>query len=617
MNRKEMQPLLDQGIFREIDIHFARFITRLSGDDDPALFFAAALLSRAAGEGDVCFDLSEAERITLVTDGRKRDVFVPPDLQTWLKILRSSSVVGNPGDFTPLILDDRYRLYLYKYRQYEEWVADGIRARAGWKTDEINWSIFKERLSRLFPDSGKNNTDRQKAAVFVSVLKPLCVISGGPGTGKSTIISMILSMFFKQNMEKELSVALTAPTGKAASRMREAISNGMKLLPSECRIEEDALPRASTIHRLLGAIPGSPFFRYNAENLLPCQLVIVDEASMVDMALMARLIKAVPQDAGLILIGDRDQLASVEAGAVLADICDTGHVHGFSMDFKRKYLEITGNRIDTTDEMENQPGIQDCVVQLKKSYRFGTESGIGEVSRAVNNGDGELALGIIKRKKYKEIQWKPIPAPNLLSRTLKEYIIHGYKGYLKAEDPIEAFHLFERFRILCALRNGPYGVSALNLIVEKVLKDEKLISPGKVWYRGRPVLITKNDYNLRLFNGDIGIILPDPDFGNELRAFFLSGEEKLRKFSPMRLSEYQTAYAMTVHKSQGSEFEKIIFILPDRDTPVMTRELIYTGITRAKNGVEVWGKEELFLKGVSRRTKRASGLHDMLWRRDA
>ena len=613
MNRKEMQPLLDEGIFREIDIHFGRFITRLSGEDNPALFFAAALLSRAAGEGNVCFDLSEAERITLVAKGLKRDVFLPPDTDTWLKILRSCSVVGRPGDFTPLILDDRYRLYLYRYWQYEKWVADGIRTRTGWKRDKINWSVFKERLSKLFPNVGENNTDWQKTAVFVSVLKPLCVISGGPGTGKSTVISMILSMFLRQNMKKELSVALTAPTGKAASRMREAISNGMKLLPSECRIEENALPRASTIHRLLGAIPGSPFFRYNAENLLPYQLVIVDEASMVDMALMAKLIKAVPQDAGLILIGDRDQLASVEAGAVLADICDTGQVHDFSMDFAKKYLEITGTRIDATDEKEGQSGIQDCVVQLKKSYRFGAESGIGEASRAVNNGDGELALSIIKRKKYKEIQWRHIPAPNLLSRTLKEYVINGYKDYLKAEDPIEVFHLFERFRILSALRNGPYGVSALNLIVEKILKDEKLISSGKVWYRGRPVLITKNDYNLRLFNGDIGIILPDPDSGNELRAFFLSGEEKLRKLSPIRLSEYQTVYAMTVHKSQGSEFGRIIFVLPDRDTPVITRELIYTGITRARNGVEVWGKEGLFLKGVSRRTKRTSGLHDMLW----
>jgi len=255
MNRKEMQPLLDEGIFREIDIHFGRFITRLSGEDNPALFFAAALLSRAAGEGNVCFDLSEAERITLVAKGLKRDVFLPPDTDTWLKILRSCSVVGRPGDFTPLILDDRYRLYLYRYWQYEKWVADGIRTRTGWKTDKINWSVFKERLSKLFPNVGENNTDWQKTAVFVSVLKPLCVISGGPGTGKSTVISMILSMFLRQNMKKELSVALTAPTGKAASRMREAISNGMKLLPSECRIEENALPRASTIHRLLGAIP--------------------------------------------------------------------------------------------------------------------------------------------------------------------------------------------------------------------------------------------------------------------------------------------------------------------------------------------------------------------------
>jgi len=342
-------------------------------------------------------------------------------------------------------------------------------------------------------------------------------------------------------------------------------------------------------------------------------MVIVDEASMVDLALMSKLVQALPSDARLVLLGDKDQLASVEAGAVLGDICDTGRIHGFSKDLLNRFREITGDPADISPGNSSGPVIKDSVVELKKNYRFGLESGIRAVSRAVNQGDGNLALRILKSGEYDDIKWTTLPEPNDLYRVIRGNVLHGFKPCLETKDPFVAHSLFGRFRILCALRKGPYGVWAQNLLVEQVLREENLIDTDKRWYRGRPVMITKNDYNLGLFNGDIGIILPDPETDHDLRAFFISPDGALRSFLPVRLPEHETVYAMTVHKSQGSEFDKALLILPDRHTPILTRELIYTGITRAKKSIEVWGTERVFIEGVSQRIERSSGLRDALW----
>ena len=609
VNQKDIQRLLDKGIFSEIDVHFARLMTRLSEQDVPELFLAAALVSHAASEGHVCLDLSSVEGKTLMTDEPGTEDFFCPELQEWRKALDSCSVIGRPGAYSPLIMDDRSRLYLYRYWQYEKTLADDIRARVAGDIAEIDVPRLKEGLSRLFPKTHDGQTDRQRMAAFVSVMKSFCVISGGPGTGKSTVIAKIMALILEQTNSIQMRIALAAPTGKAAARLEEAINNGKQMLSVTDPIKEAIVAEASTIHRLLGTVPGSPYFRHNAGNPLPVDTVIIDEASMVDLALMSKLVQAVPPNGRLILLGDRDQLASVEAGAVLGDICDTGRIH------RRQGGMADPNRI------------QDCVVQLNKSYRFGTDSGIGALSRAVNKGDGKQALSLLKGSEYQDVGWKTVPtsppgrspahrstgAGNALHRALKEIIIQGYKPYLEAGDPMEIFHLFKRFRILCALRKGPHGVSTLNLLAEQVLREENLINPENRWYRGRPVLITRNEYNLGLFNGDIGIILPDPASDYDFRAFFLFPDGTLRKVMPIRLPEHETVYAMTVHKSQGSEFDKALLLLPDRHTPVLTRELIYTGITRARQSVEVWATERVFLEGVSRRTERASGLRDALW----
>jgi len=342
--------------------------------------------------------------------------------------------------------------------------------------------------------------------------------------------------------------------------------------------------------------------------------VVVDEASMVDLALMSKLVQGLPEQARLILLGDKDQLASVEAGAVLGDICDTGNTHSFSRRFGSNIKMITGCNIDV-DELhgENEPAIQDCICQLQKSYRFGSDSGIGVVSGAVNAGDEDLAIALLMGGKYGDIEWKELPQPNALSRAIKDTVLGGFKDYLRASDPWDIFQLFDRFRMLCALREGPYGVVALNTLVEQILMKEKLIEPDMKWYPGRPVLITSNDYNLRLFNGDVGIVLPDPGANNDLRVFFPAADGTMRRFHPIRLPEHETVYAMTVHKSQGSEFDGLLLLLPDRESPVLTRELIYTAITRARERVEIWGTERVFRTAISRRIERTSGLRDALW----
>jgi exodeoxyribonuclease V alpha subunit len=613
MDEKDIQHLQQAGIFSELDLHFARLMARLSGEKAPGLFLAAALVSRATGEGHICMDISVLQGKPLSIDGPANGVFVCPELKTWHKLLESQSVVGRPGDYRPLILDDRSRLYLYRYWEYEKRLADDLTKRAAGEIHEIYMPLLKAGFSRLFAATKNGEQDWQKVAAYVSVTKRFCVISGGPGTGKSTVIAKILALILEQTGDRKMRIALAAPTGKAAARLKEAVQKGKEMLPEEDDFKEAIITEASTIHRLLGTVSGSPYFRHNAENPLPVDLAVIDEASMVDLALLSKLVQAVPADARLILLGDRDQLASVEAGAVLGDICNTGHVHGFSEEFCRKFEEITGDRIDKIPGSGSEQDIRDCIVQLEKSYRFGKESGIGALSRAVNRGDIHIAMSLLKNGEHDDIKWKPLPQPDALERALRETVIACYKPYLKAEDTLKIFHLFERFRILCALRKGPFGVSALNSIVEQVLKKEKLIDPDRPWYRGRPVLITRNDYNLELFNGDIGIILPDPTSNHELRAFFMSADRAPLKFLPARLPEHETVYAMTVHKSQGSEFDRVLLLLPDRDVPVLTRELIYTGITRARQGVEVWGKDSVFLKGVGRRTLRASGLRDALW----
>jgi len=599
----------DTGLFSEIDLQFARFMMRISSRADEAIFLAAALVSRATGNGHVCLDLKAVAGQPLNSESDHGNGIVCPGLSSLLKSLERSGVVGRPGDEMPLILDEEYRLYLFRYWEYEHLLVRKIEESVKPWFADIDEDVLKKGLGWFFETESGTSPDWQEVACFAAVTRPFCVISGGPGTGKSTVVARILALMALQDEESPLQMALVAPTGKAAQRLQEAIRAATEDARFPESIRKNLPSEASTIHRLLGTISGSPFFRHHAENPLAVDGVIVDEASMVDLPLMSKLVQALPPRARLILLGDQDQLASVEAGAVLGDICDRGAAHHHSGAFCARYHRLTGQVIPEG----SGPLIQDSLVRLEKNYRFGEVSGIGGVSRAVNRGDGEEALVILKSGTQEDVSWVKLPDPANLPGALRNKVVSGYRAYLETQDPEEAFFALERFRIMCALRKGPYGVLKLNRVVERILQAENLINPKGPWYRGRPILIMRNDYPLGLFNGDVGLILPDRSAGADLRAFFRKQDGSIRKIHPARLPEHETVFAMTVHKSQGSEFDDVVLILPDQPSPVLTRELIYTGLTRARKRAEVWGREEVFLEGVRKRIERSSGLREALW----
>jgi len=617
MNKKHINGLYHKGNITDTEFYFAKFIVEIDKNDDPDIFLAAALVSRATGNGDVYLDLGAAAETSISLELNGDGALKAPELSEWSKKIRQSPAVGQPGDFRPLILDKKNRLYLYRYWEYEHHLSDAINRRLREDIPNIDRTLLKDSLKRLFPINDEDSKWLKVAAV-IAAFKKFCVITGGPGTGKTFTMAKILALLLELSRKDRLNILLAAPTGKAAAKIGESVKAAKKTLNCEKNII-DAIPdEAYTIHRMLKTIPGSPYFRHNAENPLIADIVVVDEASMVDLALMSKLMAAVSDDARLILIGDRDQLASVETGFVMADICDRNNVHTFSRYFCEQFQDITQQRIDISkEEQKNKPGIYDSMVVLKKSYRFAESGGIGECSRAVNHGNIDDAFFHLKNNPD-TIDWKEISEPGALSKALSEWVIQKYSEYLNADDPHKALELFSQFKILCAVKVGSLGVNAINRLAEQILSGKGLIDPDKFsthpWYRGRPVLITRNNYSLELFNGDVGVTMTAPDSkSKELFVYFQGVSGEPRRFLPNRLPEHETAYAMTVHKSQGSEFEKVLLILPNQDYPVLTRELLYTGITRARKNISIWGTEGIIKTTIFRKIERTSGLKDALW----
>lgn len=608
---QHLDQLYRQQYLSALDLHFARFIRGFAGNDAAEVELAAALVSRWRGEGHICLDLSmTAGKILLPGTG---DSVRCPELDPWRQTLSESPVVGRPGEWKPLVLAGT-RLYLYRYWEYENKLAAILKQRMAAEFPAFDEDRLRDGLDRLFPPAASSPaTDWQKVAAFTAFAKPFSVISGGPGTGKTFTVAKILALLSEQSGGKPLRIALTAPTGKAAARMQEAIGEAKSTLP--CTEEaKAALPAAaSTIHRLLGSVPHAPQPRYHEDNPLPVDVVVVDEGSMIDLALLSRLVQAIPDSARLILLGDKDQLASVEAGAVFGDICPAGHRPAYSPAFAETCRRVTGESIPVQVTVRAVPPAADCHVELRRNYRFHGESGIAAASRAVNEGDGPGALNILKTAPAGDARWQHLPSPEALHKSLENTLVEAFAGYLTTNDPQDVFGRFSLLRIFCVLREGPYGIGHVNNLVEEILHRRKIILRDRPWYFGRPVLITRNDYTARLYNGDIGIFLPDPEGHNEPRVFFPTPEGTFRKILPSRLGSYETVFAMTVHKSQGSEFDRVLCLLPDRDTPLLTRELIYTALTRARRDVAIWGREDVFIKAVSRRIERSSGLRDALW----
>lgn len=582
---------------RDIDVVFADFVcSRESGSRD-ILRKAAISASSAVGHGDICVHLA--------------DLFGGADAASAAEALRGAQSVGRPGDYCPLILDEHGRLYLYRYWKYESDLAGTLTSMAS-GLPVVDEELLRAGLDRLFGQPGED-TDWQRVAAAAAIRGRFCVISGGPGTGKTTTVVKIIALLLEQAKGRRMRVGLAAPTGKAAARLKASIRNAGIDLAGLTGVAGEIPSEVSTIHRLLGVIPDSCRFRHNADNPLPYETVIVDEASMVPLGMMAKLVAALAPGTRLILLGDRDQLASVEAGAVLGDICGSGEQEQFSPEFGRLLSRLGAGLVPVIPPDRNPPPLADSLVVLKRNYRFPNESGIGTVATAINSGNGGEAFGALKSDSFPDSVWHDLPNPARLEKALAPKVVEGYRSFLSAEGAEEAMRCFDAFRILSPLRQGPYGVTDINALCEEILAAHRLIDPRNRWYRGRPVLVTANDYNLKLFNGDIGIVFPDPAAGGSLKVHFPLPEGGVRAVSPQRLPEHETAYAMTIHKSQGSEFETVLMVLPPAGGDLLTRELIYTGITRARKGVEIWGDEETFIAAAGRRTDRKSGLREALW----
>jgi exodeoxyribonuclease V alpha subunit len=617
----------EQGLLTDLDRHFARFMSRLAGGPSPELELAAALASHATGQGDICINLrqwarrarwsgaaAESSEAAESAETPESSAFTPPPIGEWLSALRASPVVGRPGERHPLVLDRRGRLYLYRYWSYEQQLADDLLQRAEAAPEIPDEARLRADLDQLYPRHPELvGPDWQKVAAAVAALKQVCVISGGPGTGKTSTVLRILALLTGQTAGRPLRMALAAPTGKAAARLQEAIraaKPGLGLEPERLvQIPEEA----STLHRLLGARPDSAAFRHDQDNPLPLDVLVVDEVSMVGLALLAKTVAALPDGARLILLGDKDQLASVEAGAVLGEICAGGG--RASPEFRARLAALTGEALPRGRESSSL--LADAIVLLRHSFRFGAASGIGALARAVNRGRAAEALELLENAAHDDIAWRILADPAELPERLAEPVTAGFAPYLQAvrdgAEPVAVFARFNQFRVLCALRRGPFGVEASNQLCEDLLRGRGLIDPRQDWYLGRPVMIVRNDYNLRLFNGDIGITLPDPADPQRMRVFFLGNDGALRGFAPARLPEHETVYAMTVHKSQGSEFDRVLVVTPNEPSPVLSRELIYTALTRAKQQASFYGEPEVFAAAVERRLRRSSGLRDRLW----
>jgi len=536
---------------------------------------AAELVSKATSNGHSCLALDE---LAASLGGEQR--LDPAALRA---LLLDSRVVGTPEEpaSLPLILDDE-RLYLHRYFDYECRLAATLAARSSERTnpdtDTLPPSVFAL-LDELFPDDAAQpgTPDWQKIAVSTALRGRLTIISGGPGTGKTTTVVNLLACLLEAN--PECRIALTAPTGKAAARMTEVIHQRAGHLPEALRAR---LPtESSTIHRLLGSV-GTGEFRHHAGNPLPIDALVVDEASMLDLALAVHLIEAVPADARIILLGDKDQLSAVESGAVFAEL-----------------------------SAERAAGLHDQVIELRRSYRFAGGSAIGLLATDIKNGNSAAALARLGDRSLVWInEGGAVP-----SKESNRAIADGYALYVESvsrheADPQAVTAAFARFRVLCALRDGPWGVNAINREVgthfRRTLKHPRDPGLRSEWYPGRPVMVLRNDPVLKLFNGDIGIVLADED--GELHVHFPAEAGAFRAIAPARLPEHETAFAMTVHKSQGSEFDEVLLVLPAEQSRVLTRELLYTAVTRARERLTIVGNAGVVAAAVETATKRVSGL---------
>jgi exodeoxyribonuclease V alpha subunit len=624
-----IERLTQDGHLRRLGGSFARFIGE-QGTASPPLMLACVVLSELEGRGHSCLLLDElaADPCALLEWEEAQWSLLasgpwPATAGGWASQLAACDQVWQVGDLDfgqPLVLDAD-RLYLRRYWRDETTVAQAIRTRAD-TMRVVDAAQLKHWLDILFAQERQGEVpDWQKLACSVALRAQIAIITGGPGTGKTYTVARLLALLFAVAADPAgQRIALAAPTGKAAARLKQSIDKALNELAGKLG---DTLPlkdltsrmgAARTLHSLLGARPGTRAFAHNKGNPLDVDVLIVDEASMVHLEMMASLLDALPPTALLVLLGDKDQLASVEAGAVMGDLCHDAQAGAYSPATLEHMLAASGQQVPL-EFAGNGGALAQQTVMLRRSRRF--DGPIGQLALAVNAGDVAGAEQCL-RAQDGAVNWIEHAQPANVVQLARE----GYQPYLQFMREGPGFdhddwvrgvlQRFEAFRILCAVRDGELGVSGLNAAIEQALGTAGLIKPGSEWYVGRPVMVTRNDYGSNVFNGDIGLTLADPNRPGALRVYFLEGDA-VRSVLATRLRNVETAFAMTVHKSQGSEFRHTVLVLPREKGAIIARELIYTGITRASAVFTlVSAGSGVLAEAIRRPTRRASGLRRQL-----
>lgn len=563
-----------------LSFHFAEFIASQSQTpiDDP-LCLSAAMLCEANQQGSVCINLAELGSKPMFTGTSIDPDSIPDAAPTadWCQKLRASDCVGEPGVVAPMTLDG-HRLYLNRFWFYEDFIAMTIRQMLT-RVGAAGQTSVDSAYDSMF--AGPTGMDRdQEQAVLTAARKSFCVISGGPGSGKTSTVVRILQLLLR--LDPECRIALVAPTGKAAARMMDSIRQRIDQL-DDAETSRNALPtEARTIHRLLGYRRHG--FEYHGNHRLPYDCIIVDEASMVDLKLMFHLLAALSQQTRLILLGDRDQLASVAAGNVLGDI--TGHGHA---------MESGNSDLSTS------------IALLRSNYRFGKDTAIGELAELINQGNSEAALKLLQQDR-RGLRWYADQPERIDSQALS-WLYDAYQPIFTSQSAGEALDIYESTRVLCATNQGPLGVEALNQAISSALLARNEL-PESTLYRGLPIMITRNHHQLGLYNGDTGILWSHE---TGLRACFRDTEHGIRDLAINRLPGFTPAWASTVHKSQGSEFDSVLLIMPtDADSEVLSRELVYTAVTRARRQFILHGSATVMAGAIGKLTRRHSGLAQKL-----
>ncbi|MBL0938344.1 MAG: exodeoxyribonuclease V subunit alpha [Gemmatimonadaceae bacterium] len=567
-----------------LDEAFARYVERLvlqhshSASIAELLRCTALLTSAERAQGHSCVELPVYAERTIVLGETS---FAAPGLENWESLLRQSGVctstysAGTADDRAPslFVLHDS-RLYLARYFAAESRVATAIRTRVA-QVAPVSAPDLEVQFAALFPKAATQE-DWQAIATQAALDRSLTFITGGPGTGKTTVAARILALLL--HADPSLTVAIAAPTGRAAARLVESIGAAAEREQLSDAVRRQLPTTGATLHRLLGYQPWTETFRYGPGNALPHDVIVIDEASMVDILMMDALFSALRPDARVVILGDPDQLASVDTGFVLGDVVRAAHAAPATAPLAQS------------------------VVRLRHSWRFGSQPGIGALASALQQGAVNEARDVLTDATYDDVSMESWSAA-ALQRSIEEPL----DTLLRTQTPVEALDALARFRVLAATREGPRGVQGVNLLIERMLARRGLAHTG--WYAHRPVLITANDPATNLFNGDVGVVFQDD---TRMSVHFLQPDGSVRALAPSRLPAHETAWAMTIHKSQGSEFDQVLLVMPEQDVPILTRELLYTGVTRAKRRVTLFGDHAILATGVQRTVGRTSGLVNQL-----